>query len=478
MAAKLENIHEMYKLLSEKEHVNHDIIELFGRFGLGQTLRRLDLEKQQGMSAVQLIISLCLFRVNAESVYSMYRKKFYDLLETGKNCYYRMLNRETMDWRKLLLRMSLRFFAILRKEHAEETGQPRCYIIDDTTLEKTGVAIEGISRVFDHVKHKCVLGFKCLLLAYFDGRSTLPVDFSLHREKGEGKDFGLSEEERERQFSKKRRQEDADHARFQELDSKKCDNAARMMKRAWKAGLRAAYALCDSWFTNEKFIHEVRKIGDGSVHFLGMGKMSNRRYYVRGFHQNVYEMISRYEREAKKMQRYNSRAFFVTGKMGEEIVRIFFIKYGRNENWNIIITTDIGMKVEKCFEIYQIRWSIEVLNKESKEYLGLGRYQGRDFDGQIADCTLCYMTYIALALDKRMSDYETLGALFEHQREDLLALTLWKRILDIVMRIMKALSDLIGISAEELVETLVRDEKSVAKYEVMINALLEFDEAA
>lgn len=28
---------------------------------------------------------------------------------------------------------------------------------DDTTLEKTGVSIEGVSRVFDHVKHKCVL---------------------------------------------------------------------------------------------------------------------------------------------------------------------------------------------------------------------------------------------------------------------------------------------------------------------------------
>ncbi len=60
-----------------------------------------------------------------------------------------MLNHETMDWRCLLLRMCVRFFAILRKEYAEETEQPRCYIIDDTTLEKTGVSIEGISRVFE-----------------------------------------------------------------------------------------------------------------------------------------------------------------------------------------------------------------------------------------------------------------------------------------------------------------------------------------
>ena len=150
MTAKLEKIHEMYKLLNEKERVNHDILSTFGRFGLSQALRRLGLEKQQGVSALQLIISLCLFRFNGESVFGMYRKDFHALVETGKNCYYRMLNRETMDWRCLLLRMCVRFFAILRKEHAEETEQPRCYIIDDTTLEKTGVSIEGVSRVFDH----------------------------------------------------------------------------------------------------------------------------------------------------------------------------------------------------------------------------------------------------------------------------------------------------------------------------------------
>ena len=288
MTAKLEKIHEMYKLLNEKERVNHDILDTFGRFGLSQTLRRLGLEKQQGISALQLIISLCLFRFNGESIFGMYRKDFHALVETGKNCYYRMLNRESMDWRILLLRMCVRFFAILRKEHAEETEQSHCYIIDDTTLEKTGVSIEGISRVFDHVKHKYALGFKELVLAYFDGRTTIPVDFSLHREKGKKKNYGLSDEEREGQFSKKRDYKNPDHARYKELDMKKTDSAVAMMQRAWKAGLRAAYALCDSWFTCEEFIHAVRAIGDGSVHFLGMGKMDNKKYYVRGFHQNVY----------------------------------------------------------------------------------------------------------------------------------------------------------------------------------------------
>ena len=479
MTAKLDKIHEMYKLLNEKERVNHDIMSTFGRFGLSQTLRRLGLEKQQGVSALQLIISLCLFRFNGESIFGMYRKDFHSLVETGKNCYYRMMGRETMDWRILLLRMCVRFFAILRKEHAEETEQPRCFIIDDTTLEKTGVSIEGISRVFDHVKHKCVLGFKELILAYFDGRTTIPVDFSLHREKGKEKNCGLSDEEREGQFSKQRDENNPDHVRYKELDMKKTDCAVAMMRRAWKAGLRAAYALCDSWFTIEEFIHAVRSIGDGSMHFLGMGKMDSKRYYVRGFHQNVYEMISRYERtEARKMPKYNSQYFIVNGFLGKEIVRIFFIKYGNNQNWNIIITTDMTMNITKCFETYQIRWSIEVLVKESKRYLGLGRYQGRDFDGQIADCTLCHMTYIALALDKRLNDYETMGALFEQQRADLMALTLWQQLLAIIKHLLEVLADVLGVTYEELSASIVRDEKMLGKYIVMAEALEKLDEAA
>lgn len=74
-------------------------------------------------------------------------------------------------------------------------------------------------------------------------------------------------------------------------------------------------------------------------------------------------------------------------------VRIFLIKYGRNSAWNVLLTTDTTMSFVKAFEVHQIRWNIEVMNKGTKQYLGLGGYQGCDFNGQIADATLCYLTY-------------------------------------------------------------------------------------
>lgn len=70
------------------------------------------------------------------------------------------------------------------------------------------------------------------------------------------------------------------------------------------------------------------------------------------------------------------------------------------------------MSFVKAFEVYQIRWNIEVMNKETKQYLGLGGYQGCDFNGQIADATLCYLTYTVMALEKRFTEYQTMGELF------------------------------------------------------------------
>ena len=54
-----------------------------------------------------------------------------------------------------------------------QSNTTTCFIIDDTVLEKGGVRMEGISRIFDYVKGKCVLGYKLLLYAFFDGKTTI-----------------------------------------------------------------------------------------------------------------------------------------------------------------------------------------------------------------------------------------------------------------------------------------------------------------
>jgi len=181
MFVKLVNFSELSKFLSVKSRLSADLLSLFGRFGLGHLLSRLSLEKL------------------------------------------------------------LRFICILRREGVWAESENSCLILDDTTLEKTGYSMERVSRVFDHVQGKCVLGFKLLLCAFFDGKTTIPFDFSIHREKGKKKDFGLTKKQRKEQFSKKRSPYAPDCTRLKESDMSKLDVTIEMIRRAWKAGLRARY---------------------------------------------------------------------------------------------------------------------------------------------------------------------------------------------------------------------------------------------
>ena len=63
--------------------------------------------------------------------------------------------------------------------------------------------------------------------------------------------------------------------------------------------------------------------------------------------------------------------------MDEEPVRIFIIKYGRSTHRKVLLTTDTYMHSVRAFELYERRWGIEVIFKECRGYLGLGKCQIR-----------------------------------------------------------------------------------------------------
>ena len=172
-------ISELSKLLSVKTRMSDDLFHLFGKFGIGHLLSRLSLEKQDGVSASELLLSLCLFRIVGESIHSICKHKIYELSNHGKNCFYRMMIRPQMDWRRLMNHFALRYMCLLRKySEAPQSNTTTCFIIDDTMLGKNSVRMQGISRVFIHVKARCVLGYKLLPRASFDSKTTIPFDFS------------------------------------------------------------------------------------------------------------------------------------------------------------------------------------------------------------------------------------------------------------------------------------------------------------
>lgn len=208
------------------------------------------------------------------------------------------------------------------------------------------------------------------------------------------------------------------------------------------------------------------------MHFVGLAKMGNTKYKVAGKLHTAEELIAIYERERiHDCRKYKCRYIALRGMLGEQQVRIFLIRYGHNRRWNIMLTSDTSMSFVQAFEIYQIRWNIEVLNKETKQYLGLGGFQGRDFDGQIADCTICYITYTVMALEKRFGEYETMGDLFAGMEEDIMALTLWRRLLDCIRRLLEVLGRHLGVTFDELAESMINDNEAAESFFIMAKAL-------
>ena len=62
--------------------MSDDLFHLFGKFGIGHLLSRLSLEKQDGVSASELILSLCLFRIVGKSYASIRYMSFQIMART------------------------------------------------------------------------------------------------------------------------------------------------------------------------------------------------------------------------------------------------------------------------------------------------------------------------------------------------------------------------------------------------------------
>jgi hypothetical protein len=102
-------------------------------------------------------------------------------------------NNEKISWRQLLFGFAKRFYYLTNlseqesKDMKQRIKQIKALIFDDSPLKKTGKKIEGMGYIHDHVQDMYILGYKLLVCGYWDGVSFIPLDFSLHREKRDGK---------------------------------------------------------------------------------------------------------------------------------------------------------------------------------------------------------------------------------------------------------------------------------------------------
>ena len=202
-----------------------------------------------------------------------------------------------------------------------------------------------------------------------------------------------------------------------------------------------------------------------------MCKFDDRKYIFNGKEKTVKQLLDWCNRN-KKIKRSRT----IKARYAELIVeykgytmKMFFSQFN-NRSWNVLITDNRAMTFAEAIKIYTKRWSIEVFFKETKQHLGLGKDQSRDFDGQIASFTCVFLVYIMVSLRRRFSAYESMGDLFRKIESEILETTLTERLWGLFVELQNSILQVMGISFDDLIQMMLCNEQVEEK---MIGILME-----
>ena len=393
------------------------------------------------------------------------------LFSCEKDMFYRFMNDGNVKWRKLLYAMNLQLMRKISRSTDAPHDSPVCLIIDDTDDPKSGRKSELIGKVFSHILHKTILGYKCMTLLYTDGLSQLFLDFSLHGEEGRKpeKKQGLTNKQRNERFS-------ADYTgqcieeRIKEYTMKKTDKAIEMVKYAIKRGIRFDYLLVDSWFTCADFVRLITS-RHTKCHLIGMIKLGKTKYHTQWGDLKADQIIKHLHKEGQVKHNRTLKCSYCTidVKFAGTTVRLFFSKRGRKGQWNGLLTTDLSLSFLKAYRTYSMRWATEVAYHDCKQLLDFGRCQSVHFSAQIASFTLTMMQYNILCTVKRFEAYETLGALFRDVTGNTLELSVTDRIWELILDTILEIAEIISADASELLSAVIDVNPKFHKFYQMYN---------
>ena len=230
-----------------------------------------------------------------------------------------------------------------------------------------------------------------------------------------------------------------------------------MIRRVIKHKTRFDYVLADSWFACAEVIRFITS-RHVRCHYLGMIKMGKAKYGYKGREYTANQLVAMLGKP-KHGRKYSRRlgCYYITVDVtfAGRNVRLFFCRRGKWGKWNGLITTNRQLDFLEAYRIYSKRWSLEVVFKESKGNLGLGKYQMRNFSSQIAMTAITAMQYNILSTAKRFSDYETIGGLFKDAAMGSVELTLTERIWNTIIELVREIAECFGIEDEKILDMLV-----------------------
>ena len=316
------------------------------------------------LTQLQLLGLLMLFPCfMIRNAYNYSKSSLCCLFDCKKDVFYRFLSNESYDWRKILATITLQLWNKVQENRTSASTEPVCLMVDDTDYPKRGIQTELIGKIYSHVTHSMMLGFKGLFIGITDGMSQMLLDFALVGEAGRNGNHGLKQKQLDARFSKEHAEGSHTAMRIEEYNQSKIALMIEMIRRIIKRKVHFDYVLADSWFACAEVILFITS-RHVRCHYLGMIKMGKTKYTYKGKEYTANQLVALFD-HPKKGRKYSPRLgcwhITVDVTFAGRNVRLFFCKRSKWGKWNGLITTNRLLDFFEAYRIYSKRWSLEVV---------------------------------------------------------------------------------------------------------------------
>lgn len=396
--------------MSTIQQSNHDIHlktqQFFKLVHLPGALRQSNAQKHKGVQIPALFQFMILtifqrFSLHRAEADPSFSKR------TVRNC----LNDARINWQRLVLLVAFRLINYVRQFIDKRRDQ--ALIIDDSLFKREfSKKTELLSKVFDHDKQKYYTGFRALTLGWSDGNTFLPLNFALMTSSKIKNHVGPQKQCDGRSLAAKRRQQA--HRKMNLV-------ALELVDDALKTGIRARYALFDSWFAYPRMFQELLKRG---INGIGMIKQTQKAYFrYRGREMSVKALYTKLKKSKWPQHQnylYSPIVQYDLDGVTMPMKLVFVTKKGAKGRYLVLATTQTNLRPERIIQLYGWRWQIEGYFKIAKQYLRFDATQVRSYDGLCAHMAMVMLSYDLLALCQREeADERTLGDLFFYYGQSL-----------------------------------------------------------
>jgi hypothetical protein len=437
----------------KQEHaiVDNELLKSIDELDLFSKAHLYGLKKSKGFSLRQVMFSVVVWPLlTVTSLHFFCGNRLSAYFNGGKDVMYDFLKRQNINWRGYRFHTAKQFY----KKHELAKESIRAATFDDTIKHRRGKNVAAVSSHFDHTLCKHVMGQQVLEMGLSTPKAYASLDSQIYV--GETKvQYGKKNLDDYRSVVGK----DYMEARF--ID--KNQMLRSMLKRAIRAGINFTHVIADSWFGNRDNIKAGVSLGLVAIFRM---KRGNLQYIVNGRYYTATELYALTKRRMKQAKGTTYRTVTLNvqldlngDKKNPDLlpVKLLFSSSTKQkkENWVVFLSTDVDLCTEKIFEIYALRWSIEVYFKEIKQHFGFLREQTGNYAVHYASIHLCAIRYMLVA-HRMLISGESFGTVRSKITKQLELLTfarlLWELFKALIYGVLDTLKNEIPKSAIDLIK--------------------------